>query len=257
MNTNKFDDQDDAPIIRSLSIKNSDSILGPITSNSLLSSPMAGRLSENSNSPTRSSSSAILIGHRSPVNSSGRNSTSNEICGLDVVDGETLFGGRLDAFGRAGRILGSFGESGMKSYENLYLNKRKLSSKNEDQCSLIENMSCIANVLDSRLDEEVFDYENNTEHYQKKKVISLSSYKYSSSSDKSDFDLISFTDTDSISLANDCDGGGGGEDENDRKDENEKKHHHSNGKYLCFCAAGCSNGELVADQLIYPLRRSV
>ena len=211
-------------------MKNGGSILGPIASNSILSSPshsmltsstMGSHSSGSLASPSKSSSTTILIGHESPANSS---QASNEICRLNVSDGELLFGsGRLDTFGNRGSShadLSNYCE--MKIYENHY--KRKLSSKNEDQCSLIENMSCMANGLDSRL-EEVFDYDSNTEHYQKKKVLSASAYKYSSSSDKSDIDLISFTDTESISLANDC---------GNRKDENEKKHYDSDGK-CSFC----------------------
>ena len=242
MSTNKYEDQDDASIVRSLSMKNGGSILRPIASNSLLRSSIPGNSMVTSsmsghssgslaNSSATDGSTNILIGHRSPANSD-RTSTPNEMCGLDGPDGEPLFGGRVDAFSRAAGPVGSYSESGMKSYENHYLNKRKLSSKHEDQCSLIENMSCIANGLDGRLDEEVFDYdyENNADHYQKKKVLSASTYKYSSSSDKSEIDLISFTDTDSISLVNDC---GGGDD--DRKDENEK-HRNPDGKCHSFCA---------------------
>lgn len=260
-NKNKYD-EDSAPIIRGLSRKNGGSLLGgsmatsSMTTGSMASSMTSNSMANNStlsgsilsssipnssmlhssmaghsggslaNSPAKSSSTTNLIGHRSPGNSS-RNSSSNEMCGLDVPDGALLFGGRSEApFGRGSGHLGQIGQigsysdlSGMKAYENHYLNKRKLSSKNEDQCSLLENMSCLANGLDGRLDEEVFDYESNTEHYQKKKVVSASAYKYSSSSDKSDIDLISFTDTDSISLANDKD------------EENEKND--LDGKCLC------------------------
>lgn len=235
MKKNKYDNQDGAQIILSLSMKNDGSLLdgsmasssilsSSIPNSSMLNSSMAGHSSGSlANSPAKSRSTTNLIGHRSP-GSSSRKSFSNEMCGLDVPDGALLFGGRSDTpFGRGltgGSHIGS--ETGMKAYENHYLNKRKLSSKNEDQCSLIENMSCMANGLDGRLDEEVFDYESNTEHYQKKKVVSSSAYKYSSSSD---IDLISFTDTDSISLANDCAGG-------NRKDE--KKHYDLDGKCRAF-----------------------
>lgn len=108
----------------------------------------------------------------------------------DVPDGElSLFHRRYD-----------------NHYDSHYLNKRKLPSKNEDQLSLVENMSGFANGLDAiRLDDEVFNYENCNEQFNQKKKAA---YKYSTNSmrlesrsdeslneeDKNEIDLISFTD---------------------------------------------------------------
>jgi len=133
-----------------------------------------------------------------------------------------------------------------------YLNKRKLPSKSEDQLSLVENMSGLANgltnslsngltnialsnCLDStRLDDEVFDYESSNEELNQKKKVN---FRYSNASahsnhssnhnsneslddksdDKNDIDLISFTDDTTITADSSL----------KRKDDEQLKNYHA------------------------------